>query len=57
MTDKERIDELELQVKLLWEVLLTTPRLEGIHDSTLLSSLKLGVKPLRQNEVKWFGVT
>jgi hypothetical protein len=46
--DKERIVILENQVKLLWEVLLRLPRLEGVDDAILLAGLKCeGLQPLR----------
>lgn len=47
MSDQERIAALEEQVKLLWECLYRTSRLEGFDNSTYIESSLRQIKPMR----------
>lgn len=44
---QDRVTSLENQVKLLWEVLLTSPRLDGVENMSFLASERHQVWPDR----------
>ena len=48
---QHQIEELARQVRLLYATLQRMPRLEGFDDSLFLASLKLGIEPLKPDEV------